>query len=121
MSLFTMMIFASTALAAGADDNGTAGGDVLTITGGTTAGPALTFTPSPSTLITVFTAPTEFTATAASAKTTMANGIEYGIDSDTSDMYQMVQGADNDVTDADAADALPSTFETKAGVAAPTS
>jgi len=117
LSLFMAMSFATFAVATAITT--TAGGAAVAITnaGGPGGGPTLSFTPSPSTVMSTFTSPTQFTITAASKKTTTANGIEYGIDSDTSVIYQKVQAADGAVTATTSAATLPtpSVFKDKAG------
>ncbi len=117
LSLFTIMSLTTFVYAA--DFVNASAGAKITITGGTTAGPDLEFTPSPSTLMSASTSPTDFTITAASSKTTDENGIEYGLDSSTSDVYQQVQATTGAVTVTDSATTLPGSFTTKAGVTSP--
>jgi len=121
MSLFMIMSFSTiVSAAASADNNGTGGS--LTVDGSVGAGPDLTFNPSPSTLVSVFTSATNYTLITASSKTTTSTGIEYGLDSDTSVVYQKVQATDSAVTAATSATALPgSDFKDKAGTTAPNS
>ena len=124
LALFMIMSLSTMAISAECN-NGTGG--AVTISGGTTAGPDLIFRPSPSTLISAYTSDTNYTIIAASDKTTGSDtatppsGIEYGIDSDTSAMYQMVQAKTDAVTATTSATALPDGFTDKAGNAAPTS
>lgn len=123
ISLFMIMSF-STVVSAAEMNNDTGGTLTVTSSGGTTCpGPDLTFNPSPSSLMSIFPSATNFTAIAASSKTTGGtggNGIEYAIDSGTSVIYQKVQAADSEVTATTGADNLPTGFTDKAGVAAPT-
>jgi len=121
MSICMIMSF-STIVSAAEINNSTGG--VLTVksSGGTTCpGPDFVFNPSPSSLLSIFTSATNFTAIAASSKTTggsNGNGIEYAIDSDTSVMYQKVQATSNKITATTGADTLPTGFTDKAGNAA---
>ena len=125
LSLFMTMSFATMALAATTVTTETGGEDVAIANDtGPGAGPTLTFTPSPSTLMSITTDATNFTIIAASSKTTggtSGNGIEYGIDSGEAAVYQMVQATAEKVTATDSATILPDTFEDKAGNGAPQS
>jgi hypothetical protein len=122
ISLFMVLSF--TAMASAAESHNSTAGATVTITssGGTTCpGPNFTFDPSPSTLMSVFTSATNFTIIAASSKTNTTTGIEYGLDSDTSVVYQKTQATAGHVTSTTSANALPSGFKDKAGNTAPTS
>jgi len=122
ISLF--MILSLTAMASAAEWNNSTAGDTVTITssGGTICpGPNFTFDPSPSTLMSVSTSATNFTIIATSSKITTSTGIEYGIDSDTSVVYQKTQATQGEVTSTTSATALPSGFTDKSGNTAPTS
>ena len=77
-------------------DNDTGG--VLTIPGTSSPGPDLSFTPSPSSLISVSTGAMAFTITSASSKTTTDNGIEYRVLSNDPNIYQKSQATNNVVT-----------------------
>ena len=123
ISLFMVLSF--TAMASAAEShNSTAGATVkINSSGGTTCpGPPLTFNPSPSTVMSVSTTATAFTIIAASSKTTTKDtGIEYGLVSGESAVYQRTQENPGEVTDAPTAGTLPSDFKDKAGNTAPTS
>lgn len=79
----------------------------FTVTAGTCPGPNLTYTPSPSTLMSSTSIATAYTITAASSKTDTDNGMEYGILSTSEGYFQRKQATDNDVTPTDDATALP--------------
>ncbi len=113
LSLCMIMAFNTTAFA-----YTNAAGAAITIGDGAGSAPTLVFTPSPSSLMEVLTSATNFAGTAASSKTTggaNGNGIEYGILSTTSIMYQMVQADDGALTSPDDEEGLPGTFVTKGG------
>jgi len=123
ISLFMVLSF--TAMAS-ADQNVTTDTPGATVkiksSGDTTCpGPDLTFNPSPSTVMSVSTTATAFTIIAASSKTNTTTGIEYGLDSDTSVVYQKTQTTAGAVTPTTSANALPSGFKDKSGKTAPTS
>ena len=110
-----MLSFVSTMAFAGAITSASAGASVALTDSG--AGPGLTFTPSPSSFVSVFASDTAFTITSASAKTTTDNGIEYGILSSSNAMYQQVQAEDRTVTATQALQHyLPVLGKTKQGI-----
>lgn len=114
IALFMVMSFATLALSENPVTT-TTGGEELNI--GSSGSRILDFTPSPSTVMSVYTEKTVYTIIGASAKTTEDNGIEYGAVYDTNSMYQREQEADNIC---DAAEALlPSDFKNKAGTSPP--
>jgi hypothetical protein len=118
LSLFMIVSFTTMASAGGPLTN-TAGATLSLPDSG--AGPGITFSPSPSTLLSAWTSATNFTLISASSKTTTDNGIEYGIDSDSNTIYQKIQATDSAVTATTSATALPAGFKDKAGNDAPTS
>jgi len=119
VSLFMIMSFITLASAATVTATSASGGAAITLAD-SGAGPGVTFNPSPSTLISAATNATLFTITAASSKTTTANGIEYGVISGSNAMYQMTQAADNAVTASTTPGSLPSAnFKDKNGNTAP--
>lgn len=126
ISLFMIMAFTSIASATNTPTGTTGGGDAVVLTD-TGAGSGFTFNPSPSTVMSVYVITTtdlegaNFCLISASVKTTTENGIEYGIDSDSSDIYQRVQATDNIVTPTTSGLVLPTDFRDKANNAPPVS
>ena len=122
ISLFMVLSFTAMA-SADQNDTTTTGGATVTINKSSTCpGPRLTFNPSPSTVMSFSTTATAFTIIAASSKTTKKNtGIEYGLVSGESAVYQRTQENPGEVTDAPTAGTLPSDFKDKAGNTAPAS
>lgn len=125
MSLFMIMSFSTMAIAVESSQE-KAGTPVLIGTAGVLGG-VLSYSPSPSTLMSVFTSPIQFTATSASSKTTglstapnSPTGIEYGIDSDLTAVYQKIQAVTGSVTATTSAVTLPTPtdFKDKNGVSA---
>ncbi len=120
ISLFMVLSF--TAMASAAENHNSTAVAAVTINKSSTCpGPPLTFNPSPSTLMSFSTTATAFTIIAASSKTNKDTGIEYGLVSDTSVVYQKTQTTAGKVTDAPTAGTLPSDFKDKAGNTAPAS
>ena len=66
---------------------------VNTTSSATCPGPAMTYTPSPSTLMSSFTSATAYTIASASSKTDTNNGMEYGILSTNEGYFQRAQTA----------------------------
>ena len=114
MSLFMIMSFATMAAAGATAETSTGGADVV-IGGTSDTGGALTYNPSPSTLMSVQSSATSFTVISASSKTTTDTGIEYGIKSSETDIFQMRQATDYDVTTPTSATVLGGSFKDKAG------
>ncbi len=73
------------------------------------------FTPSPGTLMGIFTTEREFAMTVTSERTTTDNGIIYGIISTLSPIYQLDQAADGTNIPPTTAVSLPGAFVDKAG------
>jgi len=121
ISLFMVLSF--TAMASAAENHNSTAVAAVTINKSSTCpGPPLTFNPSPSTVMSFSTTATAFTIIAASSKTTKKNtGIEYGLVSGESAVYQRTQENPGEVTDAPTAGTLPSGFKDKAGNTAPAS
>ena len=119
ISLFMVLSF--TAMASAAESHNSTAGATVTIDSSNCPGPNLTFNPSPSTVMSVSTTATAFTIIAASSKTNKDTGIEYGLVSDTSVVYQKTQTTAGAVTPTTSANALPSGFKDKSGKTAPTS
>lgn len=118
LGLFMIMSFAT--MVSAETQTGTTSSRSLTFAASNTPGPPITFTPSPSTLMSVTTSDVAFSITAASSKTTTDTGLEYGILSSSNAVYQMAQAANNAVTATTSATALPSTsFQDKDGNTAP--
>ena len=114
MSLFMIMSFATMAAAGPAAETTTGGADVV-IGGTSDTGGALTYNPSPSTVMSVKSLATSFTIISASSKTTTTTGIEYGIKSSETDVFQMRQATDGEVSTPTSATELGGTFTDKAG------
>jgi len=118
MTVFLIMSF-TTMVSAEVQTSSSAGAGI-TFAASNTSGPSITYTPSPSSLVSAFTSATAFTITGGSGKTTTSNGIEYGVVSSENAMYQRVQATSNTVTAADSATSLPgSNWKDKAGNTAP--
>ncbi len=115
--IFALFIVASFSTAAIAEDvDGASSGGAITFNATNTSGPAVTYTPSPSTIIAASTSDVAYAITSASGKTDTDNGIEYGILSSSEQIYQRTQATANDVTATTSATALPGTsWKDKAG------
>lgn len=98
----------------------TTGGTPLALTSSTNAtSPAFSFTPSPSTIMAVQTSALAFALTAASTKTTTANGVMYGVLSSQSPVYQYAQQADGALVAPASEASLGSSWADKSGNTAP--
>lgn len=97
MSLFMIILFSSSAYSLTADTS--TGGATVTLESSSSSRADLTFTPSPSTVMSVITSATAHTVIGASSKTTTSTGVEYCLISGSAVVYQKVQATSNDVTD----------------------
>lgn len=98
--LVCTLAFTSTIALAETDTHTTAeAGTVLTLPGAAvrTGGVVFNFTPSPSTVMSVFTSVTGFTLAAGSIKTTVGNGLEYGVTATESAIFQRDKTTGQDV------------------------
>jgi len=92
MSLF-MIAFFTTMAAATTPYVNTAAGDSVECSDSSGGGAGFTFNPSPSTWVSAKTSATAFTVITVSSKTTTTTGIEYGIKSSETDVFQRQQTA----------------------------
>ena len=85
MGIFMIISFST--MASAETQTSASSGAAITFASATDAGPGITFTPSPSTIVSGSTAETTFTITSGSSKAG-ENGIEYGIVSTDAGIYQ---------------------------------
>jgi len=121
ISACILTLISVTAFAAGLADNesGGAGSTLVVASDTNSASPTFEFTPSPSTLIAVYTDENIYSLAATSSKTTTDNGVVYGVLSSASAVFQLAQSADGENVTLAAADALPGSFVDKAGNTTP--
>jgi len=101
---FFVIISFTTPVSADEATTGTIGAEITITAAGT--GPDMSFTPSPSTIISTFTSDTTYTITTGSTKAG-DNCIEYGIISTDNNMYQREVATSGSVAAATSATALP--------------
>lgn len=112
--LFMVILLSSSAYAATATT--TAGGADVTLTSTHGTAPDLTYTPSPSTLMSVVTSTTAYTIASASSKTDLTTGIEYCLISGDSIVYMKTQATAATVTSAGStAGTIAADFAAKGG------